>query len=85
MRAINSELKLVTDRLRVNKLSLNETKTKCLQTLCKILKLPINKLYLTLSDFKLNEYIQLLQSQSHLGVGIDKTQSWGNQIEVLVN
>ena len=44
---INSELKLVTDWLRANKLSLNESKTK-------LLFRPINKLNLTLSNIKLN-------------------------------
>ena len=46
--AINSELKLVTDWLRANKLSLNESKRKLL------LFRPINKLNLTLSNIKLD-------------------------------
>ena len=48
---INSELKLVTDWLRANKLSLNESKTKLL------LFRPINKLNLTLSNIKLNGHL----------------------------
>ena len=51
---INSELKFVTDWLRANKLSLNESKTKLL------LFRPINKLTLILSNIKLSEYLLTL-------------------------
>ena len=59
---INSELKLVTDWLRANKLSLNESKTKLL------LFRPINKLNLTLSNIKLNGHLlTLAKSVTYLG------------------
>ena len=75
---INSELKLVTDWLRANKLSLNESKTKLL------LFRPINKLNLTLSNIKLNGHLlTLAKSVTYLGIEIDETLSWNNQIEVL--
>ena len=75
---INSELKLVTDWLRANKLSLNESKTKLL------LFRPINKLNLKLSNIKLNGHLlTLAKSVMYLGIEIDKTLSWNNQIEVL--
>ena len=75
---INSELKLVTDWLRANKLSLNESKTKLL------LFRPINKLNLTLSNIKLNGHLlTLTKSVTYLGIEIDKTLSWSNQTEVL--
>ena len=75
---INSELKLVTDWLRTNKLSLNESKRKFL------LFRPINKLNLTLSDIKLNGYLlSLAKSVTYLGIAIDETLSWNNQNEVL--
>ena len=75
---INSELKLVTDWLRANKLSLNESKTKLL------LFRPINKLNLTLSNIKLNGHLlTLAKSVRYLGIEIDETLSWNNQIEVL--
>ena len=45
---INSELKLRTDWIRANKLSLNQSKSKL------SLFRPINKLNLTLSNSKLN-------------------------------
>ena len=74
---INSELKLVTDWLRANKLSLNESKTKLL------LFRPINKLNLKLSNIKLNGHLlTLAKSVMYLGIEIDKTLSWNNQIEV---
>ena len=75
---VNSKLRLVTDRLRANKLSLNESKIKLL------LFRPINKLSLTLPNTKLNDYLlTLAKSFMYLGVEIDKTLSWNNQIEVL--
>ena len=75
---INSDLKLVTDWLRAKKLSLNESKTKLL------LFRPINKLNLTLSNIKLNGPLQTLaKSVTYLGIEIDETLSWNNQIEVL--
>ena len=75
---INSELKLVTDWLRANKLSLNESKTKLL------LFRPINKLNLTLSNIKLNGHLlTLVKSFKYLGIEIDETLSWNKQIKVL--
>ena len=68
---INSELKLVTDWLRANKLSLNESKTKLL------LFRPINKLNLTLSNIKLNGHLlTFAKSFKYLGIEIDKTLSY---------
>ena len=75
---INSELKLVTDWLRANKLSLNESKTQLL------LSRPINKLNLTLSNIKLNEHLLTsANSVTYLGIQIDETSSWNNQTKVL--
>ena len=75
---INSELKLVTDWLRANKLSLNESKTKLL------LFRPMNQLNLTLSNIKLNGHLlTLAKSVTYLGIETDETLSWNNQIEVL--
>ena len=75
---INSELKLVTDWLRANKLSLNKSTTKL------ILFRPINKLNLTLSNIWLNEHLlTLAQSVKYLGIEIDETLSWSNQTDVL--
>ena len=68
---INSELKLVTDWLRANKLSLNESKTKLL------LFRPINKLNFTLSNIKLNGHLlTLAKSFKYLGIEIDETLSY---------
>ena len=75
---INSELKLVTDWLRANSLSMNESKIKLL------LFRPINKLNLTLSNTNLNGYLlTFAKSVTYLGIEIDETLSWNNQIEVL--
>ena len=75
---LNSELKLVTDWLRANKLSLNESKAKLL------LFRPINKMNLTLSNIKLNGHLlALAKSVTYLGIEIDETLSWNNQIQVL--
>ena len=68
--AINSELKLVTDWLRANKLSLNESKTKLL------LFRPINKLNLKLPNIKLNRLLlTLATSVTYLGIEIDESLS----------
>ena len=88
---INSELKLVTDWLRVNKLSPNESKTKLSKLLLLGLLINliisfrlINKLNLTLPNIKLNEYfVTLAKSVMYFGVEIDETLSWNNQIDVL--
>ena len=56
---INSELELVTDWPRANKLSLNESKTKLL------LFRPTNKLNLTLPNIKLNGHFLTLAKLSH--------------------
>ena len=62
---ILSELKLVADWLRANKLSLNESKTNLL------LFRPINKLNLT-SNIKLNGHLlTLAKSVMYLGIEID--------------
>ena len=60
------------------KFSLNESKTKLL------LFRPINKLNLTLSNIKLNgRLLTITKSVTYLGIEIDKTLSWSNQIKVL--
>ena len=75
---INSELKLVTDWLIANKLSLNESKTK-------LLFRPINQLNLTSSNIKLNGHLRTLaKSVTYLGIEIDETLSWNNQIVIEV-
>ena len=51
---INCQIKLVTDLLRANKRFLNELKTKL-----RLFK-SINKLNLTMSNIKLNEYLLTL-------------------------
>ena len=67
---INSELKLVKDWLRANKVSLNESKTKLL------LFRPISKLNLTLSNVILNgHFLTLEKSVAYLGIEIDETLS----------
>ena len=63
---INSELKLVTDRLRANKLSLNESNIKLL------LFRPVNKLKLSLSNIKLNgQLLTLSKPVTYLGIEIE--------------
>ena len=45
---------------------------------------PINKLNLTLSNIKLNEYLlTLAKSVAYLGIEIDETLFWNNQIKVV--
>ena len=66
---INSELKLVTDRLRANKLSLNESNIKLL--LFRPVR-PVNKLKLSLSNIKLNgQLLTLSKSVTYLGIEIE--------------
>ena len=73
---INSELKLVTDWLRANKLSLNESKTK----LYFLEIYTINKRNLTLSNIKVNGHLlTLAKSVTYLGIEICETLSWNNQ------
>ena len=61
---INSELKLVTDWLRANKFSLNESKTKSLL------------LNLTLPNIKLNGHLLTLEkSATYLDIEMDETLS----------
>ena len=75
---INSELTLVIAWLRANKLSLNKSKTKLL------LFRATKKNNLILSNIKLNEHLLALsKSVTYLGVEIEETLSWNNQIEVL--
>ena len=60
---INSELKLATDWLKANRLSLNESKTKLL------LFRTIDKLNLKLANIKLNEYLlTFAKSVMYLGI-----------------
>ena len=60
---INSELKLATDWLKANRLSLNESKTKLL------LFRTIDKLNLKLANIKLDEYLlTFAKSVMYLGI-----------------
>ena len=73
---INSELKLVTGWLGANKVSLNKSKIKLL------LLRPINKLNLTLPNINLNGHLQTFaKSVTYLGIEIDETLFWNNQIQ----
>ena len=45
---------------------------------------PINKLYVTLSNVRLNEHLlTLAKSVTYFGIEIEENLSWNNQIEVL--
>ena len=64
---MNNELKLLTDWLRANKLSLNESKTKLL------IFRPRRKLNITVPNIKLyNIILTPEKTVTYLGIGIDK-------------
>ena len=68
----------MTEWFRVNKSSLNESKTKL------FLFRSIDKLNLTVRNINLGEYlVTALKSTADLGAEIDENLSWNNQIEVL--
>ena len=67
----------MTEWFRVNKSSLNESKTKL------FLFRSIDKLNLTVRNINLGEYLVTdLKFVADLGAEIDETLSWNNQIEV---
>ena len=75
---MNNELKLLTDWLRANKLSLNESKTKLL------IFRPHRKLNITIPNIKLNSFILTPEkSITYLSIEIDENLSWNKQIEIL--
>ena len=76
---MNNELKLVTDWLRANKPSLNESKTKLL------IFRPCRKLNIAVPNIKLNNFILTLEkTMSYLDIEINENLSWNKQIEILV-
>ena len=75
---MNNELKLLTDWLRANKLSLNESKTKLL------IFRPFKKLNITVPNIKVNNFILTPKKNvTYLGIEIDENLFWGKQIEIL--
>ena len=73
---VNHELKLLSQWLRSNKLSLNETKTELI-----IFRSPRENLPRQ-SDIRINNYKLKLHSHvKYLGVVIDEVLSWNKQIE----
>ena len=75
---MNNERKLMTDWLRANKLSLNESKTKLL------IFRPGRKLNIIAPNIKLNNFILTPEKTvTYLGIEIDGTLSWNKQIEIL--
>ena len=73
---VNHELKLLSQRLRSNKLSLNETKTELI-----IFRSPRKNLPRE-PDIRINNYKLKLDSHvKYLGILIDEVLSWNKQIE----
>ena len=73
-----NELQLLTDWLRANKISLNESKTKLL------IFRPRRKLNITLPNIKLNNFILTPEKTvTYLVIEIDENLSWNEQIETL--
>ena len=73
---VNHELKLLSQWLRSNKLSLNETKTELIIFRSSRENLPRE------SDIRINNYKLKLHSHvKYLGVVIDEVLSWNKQIE----
>ena len=75
---INNELKLMTDWLRANKLSLHESKTKLL------IFRPRRKINIAVPNIKLNNFI--LNSEktvTYFGIEINENLSWNKQREIL--
>ena len=68
---MNNKLKLLTDSLRANKLSLNESKTKLL------IFRSCRKTNITVPNIKLNNFILTPEKTiTYLGIEIDKNLSW---------
>ena len=75
---MNHKLKLLTDWLRANKLSLNESKTKLL------IFRPRRKLNITVLNIKLNNFsLTLEKTVLYLGIEIEEALSWNKQTEIL--
>ena len=75
---MNNELKLLTDWLRANKLSLNESKAKLL------IFRPRRKLNITVPNIKLNNFLLTPEKTvAYLGIEIDGDLSWKKQREIL--
>ena len=75
---MNNELILLSDWLRVNKLSLNEFKTKV-----SIFR-PRRKLNITVPNIKLSNFkLTPEKTVTYLGVEIDENLSWNKQTEIL--
>ena len=75
---MSNELKLLTDGLRANKPSLNESKTNLL------IFRPWRKLNITVPKIKLNNLILTPgKTVTYLGTEIDENLSWNKQIETL--
>ena len=71
---MNNELQLMTDWLRVNKISLNESKTKLL------IFRPRRKLNITVPNIKLNNFILTPEKTvTSLDIEIDENLSWNKQ------
>ena len=75
---MNTELKLLADWWRTNKLSLRGSTIKV------VLFRPTSKLNLAISDIKvINCFLILAKSIKYFAVKIEKTHSWSNKIETL--
>ena len=76
---MNDELKLLTDWLRANKLSLNESIKKKL-----LIFKPRRRLNITVPNIKRNNVILTPEkTATYLGIEIDENLSWNKQIETL--
>ena len=75
---MNNELQLLTDWLRANKISLNESKTKLL------IFRPRRKLNITVPNIKLNNFTLTPEKTiTYLRTEIDENLSWNKKIEIL--
>ena len=75
---MSNGLKLLTDWLRANTLSLDESKIKLL------LIRPPRKQNITILNVKLNKFILTPEKTvTYLGIEIDENLSWNKQVEIL--
>ena len=75
---INNELQLLTDWLRANKISLNESKTKLLIFNTR------RKQNIAVPNIKINNFIVTPEKTvTYLGIEIDENFSWNKQMEIL--
>ena len=75
---MSNGLKLLTDWLRANTLSLDESKIKLL------LIRPPRKQNITILNVKLNNFILTPEKTvTYLGIEIDENLSWNKQVEIL--